>query len=477
MTEPSEGSLTSTAAAPSKQLCPSWSGSGADLLPIVDISFPALDGICEDVRHRPLPWQRLFELGAITADQLSLIQVLSSDRSHWPELVQRSLNDLLEVLVSAACSPGLASDRDARLYLLVLTQDLALDNAKISAENLDNQRLNQMLELLLPSLEQAQVDEVIVLLTARLITIFGRLAGVLGDRVREGLLAWIVQSIQMINVSFEREPRMSLASLLLVNLLRLPGERDRLIAANSIDPLGALVGIVRAVKNTQILYHALMCLWMLSFERRALEVLQARFNLISLLVEVAKQALKEKVIRMCVAIWRNYLVRLPAIATPVMIGSKVLDFLEQLLAGKRLGDEELQADATWLQEQLTEVFQSLNSFDEYASEVKSGHLDWTPPHRSALFWQDNAIRLEENDCELLRLLTRLLSDSQDPLILSIAASDVGHYAQHRPTGRKHLESLGTKQLLMLLMSHSDSEVRFHALFAVQQYMANLWKAA
>ena len=43
-----------------------------------------------------------------------------------------------------------------------------------------------------------------------------------------------------------------------------------------------------------------------------------------------------------------------------------------------------------------------STFDEYASEVRSGKLEWSPPHLSEQFWKQNAGRLNEKDFELLR---------------------------------------------------------------------------
>jgi V-type H+-transporting ATPase subunit H len=39
-----------------------------------------------------------------------------------------------------------------------------------------------------------------------------------------------------------------------------------------------------------------------------------------------------------------------------------------------------------------------STFDEYASEVESGHLSWSPTHESEEFWKENVekIRFEKN---------------------------------------------------------------------------------
>lgn len=42
------------------------------------------------------------------------------------------------------------------------------------------------------------------------------------------------------------------------------------------------------------------------------------------------------------------------------------------------------------------------TYDEYASELSSGHLSWTPVHDSEAFWKENAAKLNERDYEQLR---------------------------------------------------------------------------
>lgn len=73
---------------------------------------------------------------------------------------------------------------------------------------------------------------------------------------------------------------------------------------------------------------------------------------------------------------------------------------------------------------------SYSTFEEYSSEVETGKLNWSPPHKSELFWKENSQRLNEQDYRLLRILARLLSTSQSPLVLSVAAHDIGQYVKY-----------------------------------------------
>ena len=53
------------------------------------------------------------------------------------------------------------------------------------------------------------------------------------------------------------------------------------------------------------------------------------------------------------------------------------------------------------------------SFERYKKEVLSGSLDWSPLHTSPQFWKDNATALEERDCQILRVLLKLLEASRE----------------------------------------------------------------
>jgi V-type H+-transporting ATPase subunit H len=78
-----------------------------------------------------------------------------------------------------------------------------------------------------------------------------------------------------------------------------------------------------------------------------------------------------------------------------------------------------------------------STFEQYASEVETGKLEWSPPHKSEVFWKENTHKLEEHSYQLLRTLARLLSTSTSPLVLSVAASDIGYYVKYaNKTGKK-----------------------------------------
>ena len=99
----------------------------------------------------------------------------------------------------------------------------------------------------------------------------------------------------------------------------------------------------------------------------------------------------------------------------------------------------------------------LRTYDEYSSELISGHLSWTPVHESVDFWKENAAKLNDKDYEQLkcvvpsrclivnwitwcvvslRTLIKLLNEASDPLVLAVAVHDVGQYVKHYERGKK-----------------------------------------
>jgi len=75
------------------------------------------------------------------------------------------------------------------------------------------------------------------------------------------------------------------------------------------------------------------------------------------------------------------------------------------------------------------------------------------------------------------MLIHLLETSTDPLVLSVACYDIGEFVRHFPTsrGKSLIEQLGGKQVVMGLLGHSDSNVRYEALLAVQKLMVHNWE--
>ena len=143
------------------------------------------------------------------------------------------------------------------------------------------------------------------------------------------------------------------------------------------------------------------------------------------------------------------------------------------LSGRHLTDPDLLDDLKSLTEMLDEYTRTQTTFDEYAAELNSGHLRWSPPHRNAAFWRENARRiLEWENGSLPRKLAEIMAKAWegDRKVLAIGCNDVGCLVRAVPEQRAKLEKLGLKSRVMELMSDQDEAVRWESLKAVGEWL-------
>ena len=113
-----------------------------------------------------------------------------------------------------------------------------------------------------------------------------------------------------------------------------------------------------------------------------------------------------------------------------MFTSKLLAFVNTLLS-RKWSDEEVVEDLQYLKDELTTRLENLTTYDEYVSEIESGHLVWSPAHESKEFWVENGLRIgSEGSGKTVKRLVELLKTSRDPQVLAIAAHDLAMYIAH-----------------------------------------------
>ncbi|KAK2719998.1 hypothetical protein QYM36_004041 [Artemia franciscana] len=244
------------------------------------------------------------------------------------------------------------------------------------------------------------------------------------------------------------------------------------------DGIRTLVTVLRGKLNFQLQYQYCFCLWVITFNPEYVEEV-TKHGGIPVLSDILNDSQKDKVRRIVLAVCRNLVEKVEDWKVArfnciQMVQCKILKHLD-LFQQSRFDDEELVADIEFLSEKLQASVQDLSSFEEYATEVRSGRLDWSPVHKSERFWRENAPRLIESQCELLKILVHLLESSKDPLVLSVAAYDVGEFVRHYPRGKSFIEQLGGKELVMQLLTHENPGVRYESLLALQKLMVHNWE--
>ncbi|KAJ9110092.1 hypothetical protein QFC19_001763 [Naganishia cerealis] len=135
-----------------------------------------------------------------------------------------------------------------------------------------------------------------------------------------------------------------------------------------------LSGLIKALKanpSPQLQYWIILCFWELSFETYVSE--EADNDILNLL-DLA-----------------------PSANINSMLVQKLLPLVKSFSA-RKWSDDEVIDDIKFLRDELEVRLANLSTFDEYASEVESGHLSWSPTHESEDFWKENVekIRFEKN---------------------------------------------------------------------------------
>jgi len=234
-----------------------------------------------------------------------------------------------------------------------------------------------------------------------------------------------------------------------------------------------LIQVTKLNESPQLTYKAVYCVWLLSFDSSISQAINKKYDVIPSFIKVAKTAVKEKVIRVIVATFRNLVTKAPTENLPAMLVAELLPLVKNLLT-RKYSDEETVEDLEFLRDELARNFERLSTYDEYVSELESGHLSWSPVHESETFWKENSNKLNDDDHEKLRVLLTLLKTAEEPVVLAVVVHDIGQYVKYTDKGRKAVNDLGGKTRIMELMSHADPDVQFQSLMTVQRLMSHSW---
>lgn len=153
---------------------------------------------------------------------------------------------------------------------------------------------------------------------------------------------------------------------------------------------------------------------------------------------------------------------------PTAVLARLPALLENI-GSRHLTDPDLLDDLSNLKEMLEEYTKTKTTFDEYAAEVQSGHLRWSPPHRNTVFWAENARKiLEFENGKIPKKLAEIMQQpwENDKQVLAIACNDVGCLVKEVPENRYQLEKVGLKRRIMELMQSEDENVRWESLQAL-----------
>ena len=206
--------------------------------------------------------------------------------------------------------------------------------------------------------------------------------------------------------------------------------------------------------------------------------LYRQYEIIALYTHLLRLSPKEKTTRLLLSTLHNLLSSNRTSLLPVAVFVRLPALLSNL-GGRHLTDPDLLEDLKALSEMLDDYTKKQTTFDEYAAEVMSGHLRWSPPHRNPTFWRENARRiLDDERGAIPKKLAEILSKNwdNDKQVLAIASNDVGCLVKEVPERRQQLEKLGLKSRVMELMADNDETVRWESLRAVGEWLRYTFEA-
>lgn len=232
-----------------------------------------------------------------------------------------------------------------------------------------------------------------------------------------------------------------------------------------------------ASARPQLLYQSLFCLWVLTFDQDVARGIDVHYTLASTLVQAGQAALKHKIVRLVVGIWRNLLANAGEVNTTRLLGAKVLP-LCQSLQQRNFADQELEEELQFVVSVLSKRLDQMSSYEEYESELHSGHLSFdNPAHNLEEFWKENAEKLVEDHSKDLKQLVSLVQPDtgSDPATLAVACNDIGKFVHFFEGGRRRADELGAKRAIMALVDSEDAQVRHYALQTLARLVSASWR--
>lgn len=466
---------------------------------------PYLASLQNNIRARPIPWDGAVRAGNLADEQLKKIK--SVDKVRKEQRKQNIEGDLqgYSTLLIGGQNGGSVLEKAAKRtdiiqYVLVLAADLINDSPSLASTLLEQP---EPYKTLIPLLSQSSnpEDPIPLLASAFLNSLVSRsltssskslprdenalpkLYSYLSNLAKSqdtDLQDIGVQGYSMLlRTKKSRElfwkQRKDTISPLMETLRSAAGavkDSDSTLWSGATSVRGA-DAIVGGGVGLQLLYHVLLVIWQLSFEGKLVgEELESEHEIVPLYTQLLRISPKEKTTRILLSTLHNLLSANQSQLIPAATLARLPAMLGNL-SGRHLTDLDLQDDLKALDEMLDEYTKNQTTFDEYAAEVNSGHLRWSPPHRNADFWHENARKILESDKGALpRKLAEVMAKpwDNDKKVLAIACNDVGRLVKEVPDQRQQLEKLGLKRRVMELMTDADETVRWESLKAVGEWL-------
>lgn len=464
-----------------------------------------LSSLRNNIRARPVPWDGAVRLGFLTDEQLKKIKSVDKVRKEQrKQTVEGDLKSFSALLVGSKDSPSIlekASKRsDIVQYVLVLAGDLVDDVPSLSSA-LAAEPEPYKLFLPLLSHSSSPEDPIPLLASAFLTSLVSSVSTSSSKTLPKDEEALPKLFSYLSSLTKSQDSGLQDIGVQQYSSLLRTSKSKQLFWKQKSETVDPLMDILRSAAGSQkdndstlwsgatsirsvdtslgggvglqLLYHVLLVIWQLSFEGKLVSKgLEEEHEIVPLYTYLLRLSPKEKTTRLLLSTLNNLLPTNQDLLIPAATMARLPALLSNL-GGRHFTDPDLVDDLKKLDEMIDEYTKTQTTFDEYAAEVNSGHLRWSPPHRNPTFWRENARKiLETNRGELPKKLAEIMGKSweNDKKVLAIACNDVGNLVKAVPDKRTQLEKLGLKARVMELMVESDESVRWESLRALGEWL-------
>lgn len=439
-----------------------------------DNAVPHLLEVAVTIRARQMDWSSYCKAALIIDnDELAIIQAFDkADTAGRAALLESNGAKHASVFIKLLSK---ISKVETLQYIVTLIDDFLVENpARVDVfRQLEKASGVQAWEPFVRIIERKE-DAYLIHQANRILVRLAVAESRLPDAVKKFYLGWLRDVVKSGDNDSVLLGLASISKLLQNNEYRLAFVEEH----GCIDALRILLTPDASI---QIQYQAALCFWVMTFNKVVVERLEeSTHHVVENIAAVLKQAKKEKIVRVCISALRNLTENAEEPSTSLahavsMVSFKLLPFISNIVNTKPYADEELLADAEFILTKLNTCHEHMSTFDEYSTELKSGHLEWSPVHKSERFWRENAAKLNDNKHALIKILVGLLQSSTDPTVIAVAAHDIGEYVRYYPRGKDVIEKWGGKALIMKNLQHDDAVVRYESLIAVQKLMTHNWE--
>lgn len=221
----------------------------------------------------------------------------------------------------------------------------------------------------------------------------------------------------------------------------------------------------------QITYNIIYSIWLVTFDKELCSNINSDHHIIPPLSNIAKSSIKEKVVRLILATFSNLLKYSKKSTLNTFLALPIQPTLTSL-SSRRWSDDDLLNDLEQIQQQLTLSFASVSNWDEYASELDSGLLKWSPVHTDEEFWKNDGKALLNNGVWGITKLLNLL-ECEDAAVLYITLWDLAQFIKYITHAKNHIRPHHKSQIMQLLQ-HPDPKVKYQALVTTQLLISQPW---